>query len=46
VPALDFVAAGEKSLIHAEELAAVASNGIARIECCIHPWMRAEVRLK
>jgi hypothetical protein len=46
VPALDFVGAGEKSIIPAADLAAVASGGIARVECCIHPWMRAEVRLK
>ena len=22
------------------------ANGIARVECCLHPWMRAEVRIK
>lgn len=46
IPGLDFVAAGEKSIIPATALVAVESGGIARIECCIHPWMRAEVRLK
>jgi hypothetical protein len=47
IPALDFVAGGEKSVIPGAALAAVADpNGIARVECCIHPWMRAQVRLK
>lgn len=46
VPGLDFVAGGEKSIISAAALTSVASGGIARIECCIHPWMRAEVTLK
>ena len=47
VPALDFVAGGQSSLISAAALAAVAdANGIARIECCLHPWMRSEVRIK
>ena len=47
VPGLDFVAGGEKSIIPAAALAAVAdAGGIARVECCIHPWMRTEVRLK
>jgi len=28
-------------------LAAVTdADGIARVECCIHPWMRTEVRVK
>jgi len=45
-PALDFVASGEKSLISGAALAAVAVNGVAKVECCIHPWMRAEVRIK
>jgi hypothetical protein len=45
--ALDFVHAGERSTIPAAALAAVATaGGVARIECCIHPWMRAEVHLK
>lgn len=45
--ALDFVGAGEKSSISASALAAVAGpDGIAKVECCIHPWMRAEVRIK
>lgn len=47
VPALDFVAGGQSSLIPAAALAAaVDANGIARVECCLHPWMRAEVRIK
>ena len=48
VPGLDFVAGGGKSLISGAALAAVtdADGIIARVECCIHPWMRAEVRVK
>ena len=47
VPGLDFVASGEKSLIPVSALSAVAdANGTARVQCCLHPWMRAEVRLK
>ena len=47
IPALDFVEAGGKSLISGAALAAVASpDGIARVECCLHPWMRTEVQLK
>jgi hypothetical protein len=42
----DFVASGGKYLIESEQLSEVADNGIARVQCCIHPWMRAEVRLK
>jgi len=43
----DFVAAGTQYRIEAEELSNVAdANGIAKIQCCIHPWMRAEVRLR
>ena len=43
----DFVASGSKYLIESEELAAVADgSGIARVQCCIHPWMRTEVRLR
>ena len=42
----DFVASGTQYRIEAEELANVAdANGIAKIQCCIHPWMRAEVHL-
>ena len=44
---LDFVSSGEASLISAGALAAATdANGIARVQCCIHPWMRAEVRVK
>lgn len=47
IPALVIVGGGEKAVISGAALAAVAdANGIARVECCIHPWMRAEVRLK
>ena len=47
VPALDFVVGGGTSLISAAALAAVAdAGGIAKIECCLHPWMRSEVRIK
>jgi hypothetical protein len=47
IPALDFVASGAQSLIPAAALSAAAdANGIARVECCIHPWMRAEVRIR
>lgn len=43
----DFVASGDEYTIESEELATVADNsGIARVQCCIHPWMRSEVRLK
>lgn len=43
----DIVPSGGKYMIEAEELAAVADNsGVARVQCCIHPWMRAEVHLK
>jgi hypothetical protein len=43
----DFVPSGGKYLIESEQLAAVADgSGIARVQCCIHPWMRAEVRLR
>jgi hypothetical protein len=43
----DFVEAGGKYIIESEELAdAVDDSGIARVQCCIHPWMRSEVRLK
>ena len=47
VPALDFVLSGGTSLISGAALAAVAdANGIAKVECCLHPWMRSEVRIK
>jgi len=47
VPGLDFVASGGSSLISGAALAAVAdANGIAKVECCLHPWMRTEVRIK
>jgi hypothetical protein len=47
VPGLDFVAGGASSLISGAALAAVAdASGIAKIECCLHPWMRSEVRIK
>jgi len=47
VPGLDFVAGGGKSVISGAALAAVTdADGIARVECCIHPWMRTEVRVK
>ena len=43
----DVVPSGGKYLIEADELAAVVdASGIARVECCIHPWMRTEVRMK
>jgi hypothetical protein len=42
----DKVASGSQYRIEAEELSRVAdANGIAKIQCCIHPWMRAEVHL-
>jgi hypothetical protein len=43
----DAVASGAKYLIEADELAEVTdAGGIARVQCCIHPWMRTEVRMK
>lgn len=43
----DFVASGGKYLIESEELADVVDgSGVARVQCCIHPWMRSEVHLK
>ena len=43
----DFVPSGGKYLIEADELEEVAdASGIARVQCCIHPWMRTEVRMK
>ena len=42
-----FVPSGGTSVISAAELAAVAdADGIAKIECCLHPWMRSVVRIK
>ena len=47
IPALIFVPSGGSALISAASLAAAADdNGITRVECCLHPWMRAEVRVK
>ena len=43
----DMVPSGGKYLIEAEELAEVVdADGIARVQCCIHPWMRTEVRMQ
>ena len=43
----DVVPSGGKYLIEAQELDEVAdASGIARVQCCIHPWMRTEVRMK
>jgi len=43
----DVVPSGGNYLIEADELADVAdASGIARVQCCIHPWMRTEVRMK
>ena len=43
----DKVAAGAKYTIEKEELAEVVdASGIARVQCCIHPWMRATVRMQ
>ena len=43
----DFVPSGGKYLIEADELEEVAdASGIARVQCCIHPWMRTDVRMK
>ena len=43
----DLVPSGGKYLIEADELAEVTdASGIARVQCCIHPWMRTEVRMK
>jgi hypothetical protein len=42
----DLVASGAQYRIEAEELSNVAdASGIAKIQCCIHPWRRAEVHL-
>ena len=46
-PSEDLVAAGAKYTIEKEELAEVVdASGIARVQCCIHPWMRATVRMQ
>ena len=43
----DVVPSGEKYLIEADELDEVAdASGIARVQCCIHPWMRAAIKIK
>ena len=43
----DLVVAGAKYTIEKEELAEVVDgSGLARVQCCIHPWMRTEVRMK
>lgn len=43
----DLVVAGAKYTIEKEELAEVVdASGIARVQCCIHPWMRATVRMQ
>ena len=43
----DLVASGGKYLIEAGELEDVVDgSGIARVQCCIHPWMRATVRMQ
>jgi hypothetical protein len=42
----DLVPSGGKYLIESEELAeAVDGSGIARVQCCVHPWMRSTVRM-
>lgn len=46
-PTDDLVAAGAKYTIEKEELAEVVDDsGLARVQCCIHPWMRATVRMQ
>ena len=43
----DLVASGAQYRIEAQELSNVAdASGTAKIQCCIHPWMRAEVHLR
>lgn len=47
LPLDDVVPSGGKYIIEAEELAEVAdASGLARIQCCIHPWMHATVRMQ
>jgi hypothetical protein len=46
-PTEDLVAAGAKYTIENEELAEVVDgSGLARVQCCIHPWMRATVKMQ
>jgi hypothetical protein len=43
----DLVVAGAKYTIEKEELAEVVdASGLARVQCCIHPWMRATVKMQ
>jgi hypothetical protein len=43
----DLVPSGGKYAIEAEELASVVDgSGIARVQCCIHPWMRTEIHMQ
>jgi hypothetical protein len=43
----DLVPSGGKYAIEAEKLASVVdANGIARVQCCIHPWMRTEIHMQ
>ena len=45
--AMVFVPSGGTSLISGTTLAAAAdADGIVKIECCLHPWMRSEIRIK
>ena len=42
----DLVPSGAKYAIEAQKLATVVDgDGIARVQCCIHPWMRTEIHL-
>jgi hypothetical protein len=43
----DIIASGGRTTIGAQALSEVAdASGVARVQCCIHPWMRSEVKLK
>jgi hypothetical protein len=43
----DLVPSGGKYAIEAEKLASVVdADGIARVQCCIHPWMRTEIHMQ
>lgn len=43
----DLVPSGGKYAIEAEKLASVVDgSGIARVQCCIHPWMRTEIQMQ
>ena len=43
----DLVPSGGKYAIEAEKLASVVDgSGIARVQCCIHPWMRTEIHMQ